>query len=374
MKSRIFFTFPFTLSILILFNTCGQQKTEWKGTIEVVNGITVVKNPKEPLYEDEVFAIEEELTIGESEGREEYMFSEIPSLAVDDENRIYAVDYAEAQIKVFDESGTYLRTIGRKGQGPGEIGRMNYVSITSQNELMFLDSGNRRLTFFSLDGEFIKSISSAEMFLLQAKIDTEGNIIGFHYVIGGESPRYELKKCDSELNDLFSISSSPLPDSINNGFNPFFPVLRWDMINGNQIVCGYMKDYELKIYDTEGKIVKRIIKEYTPVEVTQEDVDERLQGEELPPQLKNNMAIPKHHCPYSWILSDDKGRIFVMTYERIASQPGYYYDVFDAEGKCVAKILLKTRPLVLKGGKLYTVEEDDEGYQYIKRYKVTWNY
>ena len=57
MKLRVIFTVTFTLSILILFNTCGQQKTEWKGTIEEVNGVIVVKNPKEPMYGEAIFIV-----------------------------------------------------------------------------------------------------------------------------------------------------------------------------------------------------------------------------------------------------------------------------------------------------------------------------
>ena len=83
----IFLHIPvFILLIMILSTSCAKQETSWSGTIEEVNGVTVVKNPNEPMYGEEVFIIEEELTIGESEGSEEYMFSEVPSLAVDDEN------------------------------------------------------------------------------------------------------------------------------------------------------------------------------------------------------------------------------------------------------------------------------------------------
>ena len=30
--------------------------------------------------------------------------------------------------------------------------------------------------------------------------------------------------------------------------------------------------------------------------------------------------------------------------------------------------------LVFKGGNLYLVKADEVGYQYVKRYKVTWSY
>lgn len=56
------------LSIVILFISCGKQKTEWQGTIEKHNGVTVVKNPKDPIHREDVFSLEEELSIGEKQG------------------------------------------------------------------------------------------------------------------------------------------------------------------------------------------------------------------------------------------------------------------------------------------------------------------
>lgn len=63
------------LSVIMLFISCQKQKTEWKGTIEEVDGVTVVKNPKDPMYGEEIFSIEKELTIGKTEDQEEYMLS-----------------------------------------------------------------------------------------------------------------------------------------------------------------------------------------------------------------------------------------------------------------------------------------------------------
>lgn len=69
---------------------------------------------------------------------------------------------------------------------------------------------------------------------------------------------------------------------------------------------------------------------------------------------------------------DDEGRIFVRSYEKVKDGEGFYWDVFDSEGKYIAKVPLKMRPRVWKKNKLYTIEEDDEGYLYVKRYSVEW--
>ena len=75
------------------------------------------------MYGEDVFSLEEELSIGEAEGEEEYMFSRINDIDVDDEGNVYVAEGAFAHIRVFDENGEYLRVMGRKGQGPGEMQR-----------------------------------------------------------------------------------------------------------------------------------------------------------------------------------------------------------------------------------------------------------
>ena len=369
MKNKVVLIVLF-LSVSIMLASFSEQKAKWKGKIELENGVKVVTNPKKPIYGEDVFSLEEELSIGEAEGREEYMFSEVQSIATDDEERIYVLDYKENNVKVYDKNGEFVKKFGKQGQGPGEFHLPRTVIITNQDEILVQNI--RSLAFFSLEGDFKRSLSAAQVRLGTFNIDSDGNIISLCIIRDDENPRYELKKFDSELNYLYSLGSSPLPNARRDGFNPLFPVLRWNVINRNQIVCGYMKEYELKVFDAKGNLIRKILKKYTPLEVTQEDVDERLQGEELPPQLKESMVIPKYHCPFRSMIADDEGRIFVRTYERVADGEGYYYDVFDAEGKYIVKVPLKSRPFLFKNSKLYTVEEDEEGYQYVKRYKVTW--
>ena len=355
------------ICLLSLFFCCSQQKAEWQGSIEEVDGVTIVKNPKEPMYEEDVFILEEELSIGETEGAEEYMFSQIRYVAVDDEERIYVLDRKEAHVKVFDQKGKYIRTIGRKGQGPGELQSPLFVYITSQNELVVEDF-SRRLAFFSLEGEFKRNLLTAQIGALRIDIDSEGNIIATVIVREKENPRYELKKFDSELNYLHSLGSSPLPSVTRNGFNPFMPIIRSNINYNDQIVTGYPEKYEIKILDKSGSMIRKIMKEYDPVEITEEETKEETEG--MPPDIK--LSIPRYHAAYRWFITDDEGRIFVRTYERVVDGEDYYYDIFDEEGKYIAKIPLGFFPRTWKNNKLYTIEEDEEGYQYVKRYKVTW--
>jgi len=95
----------FVLVIIVLLsfvssNANENQKNLWKGKIECENGTKVIKNPEEPLYSEDIFELEEELSIGEAEGKEEYMFSLVRSIAVDNEERIYILDRKEFNVRV----------------------------------------------------------------------------------------------------------------------------------------------------------------------------------------------------------------------------------------------------------------------------------
>jgi len=163
------------LLVFVMLVSCRKQKAEWKGSIEEVEGVTVVKNMKEPMYSEDAFSVEEDLSIGEAQGSEEYMFSEAQSVAVADDERVYVLDSKEAHIKVFDRNGEYIKTIGKKGQGPGELQRPASLRITSQNEIVANDSAARKLHFFTLDGNFLRAVSQTKMsFFSDPKVDKEG--------------------------------------------------------------------------------------------------------------------------------------------------------------------------------------------------------
>jgi len=361
-------------SIYMVLISCGKKKAEWKGTIEEENGVTVVRNPKEPIYRENVFSLEEELVIGEENKGDEYMFSEIIDVAIDDEENIYILDLKDAHIKVFNKNGEYLRTIGRRGQGPGEMQRATNITITPGNEILVNDRGARFLHFFKLNGDYIKSLSLASIpFFHRPKVDSQHNIIA-RYMFMDKSAVFVLAKFDSELNLIFTIFSNEL--AVTPGvLNLFAPNCFWGIANDDSIIWGYSNKYEFNILDRAGRVIRKIIKDYNPVEITQEEKQKWIMDtygkEGIPPNEKVNWN--KNHNAFQSMNIDDGGRIFVQTYERISDGTGYYYDVFDPEGKYIVKIPLKSRPFIFKKSKLYTVEEDKEGYQLVKRYKVRWS-
>lgn len=369
------FHFPSTfiiLAFLFLPISCGHSPSDWRGSIEEKNGTVFVKNPDEPLSHDPLFTLDEELSIGGADDREEYIFIEMSRIAIDDDGNIYILDRREAQIKVFDSRGNYLRTIGRRGQGPGEFQNPIEMFITPDHEIVVEDFSYRKLSFYTLKGEHLKDQYFGDMLLGKIDMDPEGNYYAMtteYYVPtenGVQIGQYLIKKFDAHLNFLYTLASSHVPEQMDH-FMYYFMLL-FDITDDGNIIVGNGRDYILDIFDSEGTLIRRIEKEHTPVEVTMEAVRE--QKESMLFQLKTK--VPTHHSAFRSFTWNEDDRICVWTWEKTADSK-HLYDVFDAEGRYIAKMPLSIDPWILKNDKLYTRGEDENGYHIVRRYKVNWN-
>jgi len=154
------FSIIFPLFILIMLVSCEKQKSEWQGTIEEINGVTIVRNPKEGLWDSKEKAnvtIIQERQIGELDGPKEFLFVYISDVAVNSKGDIYVADRRLNEVREFNKDGEYLLSLGRKGQGPGEFQSVKIVSVNSHNELIAFDNMLGRVSIFSENGELIKT-------------------------------------------------------------------------------------------------------------------------------------------------------------------------------------------------------------------------
>ncbi|MFC1499541.1 6-bladed beta-propeller [Candidatus Zixiibacteriota bacterium] len=91
------------------------------------------------------------------DGPEEAMLFRPRGMFFDDEDHLYIPDWGNAAVMVYDRDGIYLRRIGRKGSGPGEINSPAGSYISWNDELVIPDRQNQRISYFTLDGEFLRS-------------------------------------------------------------------------------------------------------------------------------------------------------------------------------------------------------------------------
>lgn len=97
---------------------------------------------------DEVFAV------GVASGEHWETFSNVPDVAFDAQGSLYVLDRDAARVLVFDRSGRFIREIGRKGSGPGELQLPMQMTVTADGRVVVFDLGNGAFSVFGADGEY----------------------------------------------------------------------------------------------------------------------------------------------------------------------------------------------------------------------------
>ena len=174
------------LSILLLYGFSINQKPRWKGTIEEENGVTVIKNPMEPLYGEIVFELEEDLSIGNEED-ENYLFYKIRDIQVDRDGSIYISDSGNHRVQKFDKNGNYLLTIGKKGQGPGEFKVPMHIQIDNDSGNIFVNNESRKIIIFDKEGKYIDKDIIVEEGVTDFYVDSSMNVWGKFFWPGNHS-------------------------------------------------------------------------------------------------------------------------------------------------------------------------------------------
>lgn len=87
---------------------------------ETISDTTVVRTVSGSVWKGNATLVPE-VAVGELDGPEEYLFGSVGAIAVDDDHNFYILDEQAYNVRVFDSAGTYVTTLGREGEGPGEF-------------------------------------------------------------------------------------------------------------------------------------------------------------------------------------------------------------------------------------------------------------
>lgn len=74
---------------------------------------------------------------------------------------VVVVEGKDQQVHIFDAKGKVVKTIGRRGGGPGEFQEAKGVIISPKGEIVINDGANGRLTFLSTSGDLIRTQPNA---------------------------------------------------------------------------------------------------------------------------------------------------------------------------------------------------------------------
>lgn len=133
---------------------------------------------------------------------EAQLFHEPSDIEVDQNGLIYILDAGNKRIQVYDNSGKFIKTIGRKGKGPGEFTFPSDVAIDNQNNLVISESMNR-IQILGSEGVYKNGFTLTETFAGSMEVNQEQELFFYN---GGRSKINSLfLKYDYEGNNVGKI-------------------------------------------------------------------------------------------------------------------------------------------------------------------------
>lgn len=365
----------------------------WGGTVDTLaTGAVVVRNPDAPQWDSaSAWRVREDLRIGSADEEGPATFGSIADVAVDAAGRIYVLDGQAQEIRVFAPDGAHLRTIGRKGRGPGELADAVALRMRpGRTEFWVVDYGNARYARFDTAGRQLGTMRRPFGFRAypwRGLVDTAGRVIEQNITYVGESrePRDVLVGFDGAGAPVDTVPLPPFePESfmvLNASGRPMFSMLvpftpqQTLLFDPRHRVWSARTDrYVLVQRAFSGDTVRvvELARRPRPVSDAEADsafagIEERMReaaggaGARMQPVERGRLG--RTHPVLGEPLLDDAGHLWVRASQGGRST-GTAYDVFDPEGRYLGRARadvgltdFTVRPQVI-GDRLYGVTRD----------------
>ena len=383
MSAKTILVIPLIFFLITSFSL-GQKSPQWKGKIEFENGIKVVKNPEQPLFGEIIFDLEENLSIGSTTDEKATFYNSV-NFAVDSKDNILVLDRENCRIQKFNDKGDFLYTIGRKGQGPGEFTRPSEL-ILDLNDIIYVKE-SRRLHVFNKTGEFIKSIPVDNSYR-SIVITKEMNIITVTRTLSPIDSSEDVCLLSPDGNKIKTIANFliPRPDySSRLGISDSTIQHRLHLcpLNFDKTVYSFSSRYRFYVVNTSGKIGFIFEKDEQPISFTRKEKNQRIDSmykrkkmrgvQSSRQEIENVYNFPETKPFFYSVLHDDKDNIYVLRIRSFFMDPNnryINYDLFNKDGYYLYRVKTLHPPEIIKNGYLYNDRMDENGYIYIKRYKI----
>lgn len=99
-------------------------------------------------------------TIGDLDGPPEYAFGHLFTVLPAPHGGFYTCDRQDMRVRYYDESGVFVREVGRRGSGPAEYRDCVNLALGRDSALIVSDPANGRFVFFSASGEFTHVVNA----------------------------------------------------------------------------------------------------------------------------------------------------------------------------------------------------------------------
>jgi hypothetical protein len=318
------------------------------------------------------------------------LFGRITSLAVDEAGRIYVLEGQAQEIRVFDATGSHVRTIGRKGGGPGELNQAVHMQFGPDGNLWVVDPQNNRVSVFDTAGTYLDGHRMPGGFIIipwPGGFDAQGDYYSPIPRPSEEGFNMGLAHYDAALEpiDTLEVPEDPVDregfelqrgDSRWRASIPFTAGFQWRLSPAGTFWGLFSGEYRLFELSQRGDTLRTITRAYDPLPVTDLDMEaarERLEWFIQEGGKVDWSKIPSEKPATEDFFVDALGYVWVQPVT-VAAEENLRLDVFDPDGRYLGRVALPgpiayARPLI-QDGVIYAVTENDLEVPFVVRWRI----
>jgi hypothetical protein len=377
----------FILVVMLSACTMGGDVLDWTVTTDSGPGGPVVRRVLPPGADSSslTWQAAEDLRIGTGMGDTAYTFSSLSALDVDEVGRIIAVDRLAQAIRLFDSAGRLLRTVGRKGQGPGEFINASAVRVLDDGRVLVYDPGNNRITFLdsALTVRAERTRPVAGMVFPWPGLLLDGDEVLDWTVAFPDDPQptgapsliawVPVVWGDMGIDSFAPIRYRPSYTQFPGLFKPWASSVRVATTADGDLWFAHAAEYTLYRRNLAGDTLAIVSVDVDPVDVTSHERDSVIADYGQHGMRLEDRDVERSKPVVLRLLTDDVRRLFVAVQYGVR-RPGRDFDIFSPEGfplgslRLPEPVELDNPPPVIRGSNLYAVIRNELDVPFIVRF------
>lgn len=314
-------------------------------------------------------------------GREESTFGTIASVAEDKDGNIYVLDSSQFVVFKFSPDGRFLLRFGAKGQGPGDFRSPSQVILTARGELAVLEDISY-VSFFTPEGKFLSRTDVNGC--LGPRYLGPDRYLGWTWEPAGcrevlvDARNKLIRTFDVQPRDSFSVA---IPDEsgravmFNYSSTDHVPALL--MESGPDIgLVGIGSRYELTLLNGAGKVTGTVRREVGPGRMSSRErayLEQKIRAlakeRNWPSRAASGLIdkVPDHKSIIRAVrISPEAIFVFRVPEDISRENSPMPVDVFSLRGDLRGTTTLNEIPVFVSSARMYFVETDKEGNEFLK--------
>ncbi|MBN2790367.1 MAG: 6-bladed beta-propeller [Candidatus Delongbacteria bacterium] len=263
------------ISLILVFAGCSKKDNSSKG----IDAVKIYKNTN-PSDKNFKYTTKELFSVGEYEediADTNVVLNDISMVKTDSKGNLYILDRRKSVVKKFDTKGEYILSMGKRGNGPGEMVRPSDMVI-SEDTIYVSDMRARKVLKFDSDGNYISDIlmprdtGTPRSFTKFNNDKFVGMLSNVSRNSGARVMTIQLSIFDRKFNVLHSLYSESF-DFDWETYNPMDHIIEFTTDNEKVYVVETSNSkYSIKVYDSDGKHIETIKKNFARIRYSDEEI------------------------------------------------------------------------------------------------------